>query len=209
MARAFGYTRRGAGFRACRTNPCADNPLRPVTCAPFYLALRAALRFRIPLRPLAPTCWRDQAAIVSPQRVQGDCAKFLSVRRRGCTFNALTPRPQRRRAAAHFRRLHGSEVAAVKRCLVARIKQKQLVAGEHVAQLPTCRTCDHCCRHLTLGQRLLRQRRRRRCRYIRARGNDPNLLQQRYRPLADCRAPRQGKPLNVESVPPRNRQAKV
>jgi hypothetical protein len=75
--------------------------------------------------------------------------------------------------------------------------------------LQTCRTCDHCCRHLTLGQRLLRQRRRRRCRYIRARRQRPQLASTAVQSLADSRALRQGKPLNVESVPPRNRQAKA
>jgi len=166
-----------------------------------------------PISHSDPSTRSNLLARSSYYRVASKCAGRLHKVR--CQFadavahSALTPRPQRRRTAAYFRRLHGSEVAAVKRCLVARIMQKQLVAGEHAAQLPTCRRCDHCGRHLTLGQRLLRQRRRRRCRYIRARGNGPNLLQQRYRPLADCRAPRQGKPLNVESVPPRNRQAKV
>jgi hypothetical protein len=166
-----------------------------------------------PISHSDPSTRSNLLARSSCNRVASKCAGRLHKVR--CQFadavahSTLTPRPQRRRTAAHFRRLHGSEVAAVKRCLVARIKQKQLVAGEHAAQLQTCRTCDHCCRHLTLGQRLLRQRRRRRCRYIRARRQRPKLASTAVQSLADSRALRQGKPLNVESVPPRNRQAKA
>ena len=46
--------------------------LRGQRAAEFYLALSPALRFRVPIPPLAPICWTGQAAIASLATAQGD-----------------------------------------------------------------------------------------------------------------------------------------
>jgi len=85
MARAFGYTRHAAYFRPCRTNPCADNPLRSVTCAPFYLALRPDAR-----------CWSLDHAVAAVRRASIVCtwsANGTSLRSRiGPLINGVSRR---------------------------------------------------------------------------------------------------------------------
>jgi hypothetical protein len=139
------HSRRGEASRGTRPHlaRAAPTPVQttvpwPARAAAFYLALRPALRFCIPIPPLAPTFRRDQSALVSPWIVQGNDTKARCECASAAAHSMLTPRPERRRSAAHGSCLDGTKIAAIERCLVGRIEQKQLVTNERPARLPTC-----------------------------------------------------------------------